>query len=262
MRKLFGLWLLAVVVGGCSTRGSETPVGFPAPPHPGQACHAAGAPTPPNVVFLAKEESPEELDGLDYFVQDWGARQGCLKGLVLTSLHSVDPSRYTVLVVDVSHDQQLSAEDRDGIQAFIAKGRRVAVFAWPVKLSDGSVIGSALGGVPALLGAGQLKAARTCGDWQYGDQLQRPFELQKTSYRYENFADAIFTVNGGGGRSLATTLFCPADPGPVMVETPAGTLAGFYLAYSLSLADNNVRSVGMKRMLVDLVQKLSLPMAA
>lgn len=261
MRKAPAL-LATLVLAACSSQGAETAVAYPTPPHPGQACHAPGAPKPVSVLFLAKEAAPEELDGLNYFVLDWGAGQGCLNGLVLTSLRNVDPTRYTVLVVDVSHDQYLTADDLAGIRAFAGQGKRVAVFAWPVKLADGSVNADALGSLPELLGTGPLKGVRGCGDWQYGDQLRTPFEMQNTSYRYENFASTIFTVSSGTGQLLAKTLFCPADTGPVMVETAAGTLAGFYVAYSLSLADNNVRSVGMKRMVIDLVQRLALPSAA
>lgn len=235
----------------------------PSPPPPAASvCRAAGA-TPVRVAFVAKEAVADELDGLRYFVQDWGARQKCFTGTVLTGLDKADLSSYQVLIVDVSHDRSLSSGDAAALTAFVASGRRVGVFAWPLRLGDGSVLELPLGAAGSAFSTVRYKVARGCGDWQYTSVPATPFSLSRRSYRYENFGSAIFTVTAGApARVWASTLFCPTDPGDVMVETPAGTVAGFSIAYSVSLADNNVRATAMKQLVVDTIDALSHPAAS
>ncbi len=120
-----------------------------------------------------------------------------------------------------------------------------------------------MGSLPGQLGDFVLKQAIGCGDWQYSEAPKAPFALGGTSYRYENFGSSIFTVEAHGPqRAWATALFCPAHPGSVMVEVPSGIIAGFSLAYTISLADNNVRAVAMKRLLVDVMNELGGPSPA
>lgn len=256
------LLLAAVAMTACLGFGAESPV-----PGAGQAegaggrCRAAHYSTP-QVVVLAREAAPEDLDGLNYFATDWGNRQGCFRAAVVTASNGIRPAAYRGLVVDVGHDQTLSPADVDLVRAFLASGRRVAVFAWPLRLSGRLVDNSALGEVPALLGA-TWNPARGCGDWQYTSAPRGPFQIGGTSYRYENFGDALFTVSSkAASRSWANTLFCPKDPGAVVLELPQGFIAGFSFGYTVSLADDNVRAVAMKQMLVDVFESLSGPSPA
>ncbi len=245
----------------CGTAAHEVPVLAPGRPDPAaKTCHANQPSGPPSVIFLAKEAVPDELAGLTYFVQDWGLRQGCFKGKVLTSLNAGDLPANGVLVVDISHDEQLDTEDAAAITAVIAAGKRVAIFGWPLRLSDRSVIAAPLAGSETSFGEVTFTLASGCGDWQYTDAPKTPFELMGASYRYENFGGAIFTVRARGPQRVwAKTLFCPNDPGLVMLEVPAGIVAGFSIAYSVSLADNNIRATGMKELLVDVIHGLVLP---
>ncbi|MDQ6713338.1 MAG: hypothetical protein M3Z28_09155, partial [Candidatus Dormibacteraeota bacterium] len=99
--------------------------------------------------------------------------------------------------------------------------------------------------------------ARGCGDWQYAQAPTAPFNLGN-SYRYENFGSAIFTVSADAPqRHWADGLFCPNDAGAVMIEIPTGIVAGFSFGYSVSLADNNIRATGMKRLVVDTIHALA-----
>lgn len=254
-RPLAGV-LVAVSMLACGGE-TELPVTPSPQPDQGAACRA-GISDPVPVMFLAREAVPEELEGFDYFVRDWGSRQKCFKGTLLTSLNGTDLARYRVLVVDISHDQQLKPDDVAAIESFASAGKRIAVFAYPMRLADRTLISAPLGGLEGRLGGAQLALASGCGDWQFSDALKTPFALGGLSYRYENFGSAIFTVRASGPqRPLANAIFCPQDPGPVLLEVPGGVVAGFSLAYTLSLADDNVRSVGMKKMLVDVIELLA-----
>lgn len=241
--------------------GPEAEVAIPAPrvPDPTEPCRSAAI-RPVNVVILAKEAVPEELAGLDYFVQSWGSRGRCFKGVVVTALGGAEPSQFNAVLVDISHDQVLSPADATALTAFRRAGRRIGLFGWPLRLDDRSVIADPLDGARAIFSDPEFHIARGCGDWQFRDSLNSPFPLGGGSYRYENFGGAIFTVaSAGPQRSLATTLFCGQDPGPVMIETGSGIVAGFSLAYSISLADNNIRAVNIKQMVVDVLQLLVQP---
>ena len=220
------------------------------------SCRAAGY-RPPTVLVLAKEAIPEELDGLNYFANDWGLRQGCFHATVVTGGGSLDPKRFGTLIVDVSHDSVLAPEDIALADSFLAAGKRLAVFSWPLRLSDLTVNSDALGDLSGRLGSFSLRQASGCGDWQYSEGPKSPYNLAQTSYRYENFGASIFTVRATGPqRPWASALFCPAHPGSVMIEVPAGLVAGFSMAYTISLADNNVRAVAMKRLFVDVANEL------
>lgn len=254
MRRLLAGAVAAMLLAGC---GGEVGVPITAP-EPGSAgtCQARGYHAPA-VLFLAKETVPEELDGLTFFAENWGRRQGCFRGTVVSAAIG-DIRGYDDLVVDVAHDATLGAKDVALVHAFLAAGRRVAVFAWPIRLSEDTVADAALAGVPALFGDVLLTRVRGCGDWLYTAAPGSPFQLGGTSYRYENFGASIFTVaTQAPHRIWASTLFCPADTGAVMVEVPQGIVAGFSIAYTISLADNNVRSVAMKRLLVDVINELA-----
>ena len=212
------------------------------------------------MVVLAKEVAPEELDGLNYFATDWGLRQGCFRATIVTTGSRIDPSQYRGLIIDVSHDASLTEADVALARSFVSAGRRLAVFGWPLRLSDLTVDPVAISGLTELPGDFTLNQASGCGDWQYTDIPKAPFDLSRTSYRYENFGSTIFTVTAGGPqRTWATALFCAAHPGNVIVEVPAGIIAGFSIAYTISLADNNVRAVAMKRLFVDVVNELAGP---
>ncbi|GAC1675354.1 MAG: hypothetical protein PVS3B2_17820 [Candidatus Dormibacteraceae bacterium] len=248
--------LLAAACGGGAAEIPLTP--SPAPDAGSMVCRQAGP--PPKALILAKEAVPDELEGVNYFVQDWGNRQGCFDATVVTTLKGANLSNYKVLIVDISHDQVLSADDAAGVQSFIKSGKRAGIFAWPIKLSDETVIKDPLAGAESSLSGAQWKQAHGCGDWKFGDNLKAPFALENTSYRYENFADSIFTVSATGPqRAIASSLFCPQDPGPVVLEVPGGVLAGFSFSYSVAFADNTIRAVGMKRLLVDVMHLLSQP---
>ncbi|GAC1329935.1 MAG: hypothetical protein NVSMB17_06780 [Candidatus Dormibacteria bacterium] len=257
-RRALALGFLALATAGCG-QAAEIPVVAPRQPSAAQP-QCAAQKNPVNTVFFAREADSSDLSGLDYFVREWGQRQHCFNGVLLTSLKGADLSPYQVMIVDVSHDAVLSAEDAAAIRAFIARGRRIGVFAWPLALKDRSIVPDPLAGLQAELGGVKFGVARDCGDWMYTDAPGAPFPIEQTSYRYENFGSAIFTLSlSGPQRPWANSLFCPGPPQPVMVESPAGIVAGFSVGYSISLADNNVRSVGMKRMLVDAISVLARP---
>lgn len=256
MKRLAAV-LAVLALSGC---GSTTEMAIPIATRSdsGQGCAAPGA-APIKVLFVAKEAVPDELDGLRYFVQDWGKRQGCFDGTVVTAARPQDLTRVEVAVVDISHDTQLTPDDAQALQAFIATGKRVAVFGWPLRLSDRSVIPAPLSGLENGLGGVRFTVARGCGDWQYAQGPTTPFNLGN-SYRYENFGSAIFTVKADARqRHWANSLFCPSDLGAVIVEIPAGIVAGFSVGYSVSLADNNIRATGMKRLVVDIIHALAAP---
>jgi len=257
------LAILAVTVAGCAGFGRELPV------HPpgredgaGGVCRAAGY-SAPAVLVLAKEAVPEELDGLNYFASDWGLRQGCFRATVVTAASGLDPNRFTGLIIDVGHDASLVPADVGLARSFVGAGKRLAVFGWPLRLAGLTVDPEALAALAPLLGDFKLRQAAGCGDWQYTDAPRSPFDLIQTSYRYENFGSTIFTVEARGPqRPWANALFCAAHPGSVIVELAAGLVAGFSLAYTISLADNNVRAVAMKRLFVDVVKALAGPLPA
>lgn len=247
---------LLIMNGACGPAPRAIPVRPSPPPHPALGSCELPAPA---VAFLAKESVAEEVDGLNVFVADWGARGHCFDGVVLTTLAGADLSRYRVLIVDVSPGSHIDAADRTAIDAFRASGRRVALFAWPLALPERTVIPRVFGGVESGFGGAELRLLSGCGDWQFGDGPKRPFDLENASYRYENFGDALFAVKvEGPQRVWANSLFCK-DVAPVMIEVPAGIVAGFYLGYTISLADNNVRSIGLKRALVDVIHALAGP---
>jgi hypothetical protein len=209
------------------------------------------------VLFLAREAVADELQGLEYFVRDWGKRQSCFDGRVVTSLSGVDLKPYQVLVLDISHDERLTTQDASRVSAFIASGKRAAIFAYPMRLEDRSLIDDPLGGLVGSLGLG-LSMASGCGDWHYQEMPVQPFNLSGSSYRYENFGGTIFTVHATGRqRTWAKALFCPHDTSSVILELPQGIVAGFSIAYSVSLADDNVRAVQMKELVVDAVHELA-----
>ncbi|GAC1617269.1 MAG: hypothetical protein NVS9B1_26680 [Candidatus Dormibacteraceae bacterium] len=246
---------LALFVMACAS-SPEVGVATPRPPDPTEPCRTATL-KPVNAIFLAKEAVPDELAGLDYFVQTWGMRSKCFRGVVVTTLGGADPAQFDAVVVDVSHDQALTAADATALDGFRKAGKRIAIFGWPLRLDDLSTIADPLSGARQLLGNADFHLARGCGDWQFSEPLKFPFQVGGGSYRYENFGGAIFTVTAAGSqRALATTLFCPQDTGSVMVETKSGIVAGFSIAYSVSLADNNIRAVNLKQMLVDVLQLL------
>lgn len=257
--KSVGLALVALLAAACGSASAEIPLTpSPAPDAGSIVCRQAGP--PPTALILAKEGVPDELDGVNYFVQDWGNRQGCFKATVVTTLKGTNLANYKILIVDISHDQVLSADDAAGVQAFIKSGKRAAIFAWPIKLSDETVIKDPLAGAEGSLSGASWKQAHGCGDWRFGDFLKAPFSLESTSYRYENFADSIFTISATGPqRVIAKSLFCPGDPGAVVLEVPGGVLAGFSFSYSVAFADNTIRAVGMKRLIVDVMHLLSRP---
>ncbi|GAC1701932.1 MAG: hypothetical protein NVS9B6_17460 [Candidatus Limnocylindrales bacterium] len=248
-----------LMLTACGPAPKGIPIIPSRPPHP--ASGACDNLSPPSVVFFAKETAPEEVDGMNQFAADWGARQHCFDGVVLTTLAGADLSRYRVLVIDVAPGQRIDPAERAAIDAFRATGRRVAIFAWPLALPERTQIVNTLGGVEAEPGFGsvRVRAILGCGDWQLTEAPRQPFPMQSSSYRYENFGDALFAVAADGPQRLwASTLFCP-DLAPVMVEVPAGLVAGFYLGYTISLADNNIRSLGLKRLLVDVIHTLAAP---
>lgn len=252
------LLLLAAMCAGCGPSAEIAVV----PPHQPSAAQpqCAAQATRVNTVFLAREADASDLSGVDYFAREWGQRQKCFDGLVLTSLKGVDLSPFQVLIVDVGHDASLSADDVSAIKAFIARGRRVGVFAWPMALRDRSVISDPLAGLQDDFGGVSFEVSRNCGDWKYTDAPKAPFPMEQTTYRYENFGSAIFTLHlAVRQRPWAQSLFCRDSPQLVMAEMPAGIVAGFSLGYTISLADNNVRSVGMKRMVVDVIHTLAGP---
>ena len=249
--------VLLGLLAGCGTT-QELAIPAATRSDPAQGCRTSGG-APIKVLFLAKEAVPDELEGLRYFVDDWGRRQGCFNGTVVTSVKSSELARAAVAVVDISHDEQLSAGDAQALNSFVASGKRIAVFGWPLKLGDRSVIADPLAGVEGSLGGVQFNVARGCGDWQYAQAPTTPFDLGQ-SYRYENFGSAIFTVKADARqRSWANSLFCPSDPGPVMIEMPGGIVAGFSFGYSVSLADDNIRATGMKRLVIDTIHALASP---
>ncbi|GAC1505180.1 MAG: hypothetical protein NVS1B3_03040 [Candidatus Dormibacteraceae bacterium] len=253
------LTLLVLLASACGAGAAEIPLSpTPAPDAGSIVCRQAG--TPPTALILAKEAVPDELDGVNSFVQDWGNRQGCFKATVVTTLTGANLAKYQVLIVDISHDQVLASEDAAGVQAFIKSGKRAAIFAWPIKLSDETVITASLAGAETSLSSASWKQAHGCGDWRFSDYLKTPFSLEATSYRYENFADSIFIVSATGPqRVIATSLFCPSFPGPTVLEVPGGVLAGFSFSYSVAFADNTIRAVGMKRLIVDVMHLLTKP---
>ena len=250
--------LLALALGACG-QPAELAVTPPAPGHPADECRAAGPPI--SVLFLSKQAVKDDADGLTYFVQDWGGHRGCFKGTVVTDLKGVNLAPFRVMIVDVSHDQRLSETDAQGMQQFVAAGKRVGLFAWPLQLADRTLLPDALGGARPILQNATFQIARGCGDWQFTEQAAtEPFRLRGASYRYENFGSAIFTIHvTDPQRVWANTLFCPQDSGPMVVEVKAGIVAGFSVAYSISLSDNNVRATGMKEMLVDVIHSLAQP---
>ncbi len=114
--------IASAFLAACGTAAHEVPVTAPGRPDPAvKTCRANQPGGPPSVIFLAKEAAPDELAGLTYFVQDWGLRQGCFKGTVVTSLNAGDLPANGVLVVDISHDEQLDTEDVAAIAAVIAR---------------------------------------------------------------------------------------------------------------------------------------------
>ena len=252
--KRLAVGLMGVLV--LSACAESATAAKPAAPPAAGVCRASTH-HPPAVLFLAKEAVPEELEGLTYFAEDWGRRQGCFKGTVVSAA-GTDTRGYEALVVDVSHDASLSPGDVATIRSFVQAGKRVALFSWPIRLKDDSVLAESLGQAPSLFGDALLIRAKGCGDWEFSKTAATPFGLEGTSYRYENFAASIFTVKvSGPQRAWAKTLFCPSDPGAVIVEVPNGIVAGFSIGYTVSLADNNVRSVTMKRLLVDVIAALA-----
>ena len=257
MRRMVVAVMLLFLLAGCGT-APEVAIAVATRSDAGQGCRAKGL-APVKALFVAKEAVPDELEGVRYFVDDWGKRQGCFDGRVVVSARSSDLAQVAVAVVDISHDEQLSPDDAQALEAFISSGKRVAVFGWPLRLRDRSVIPAPLSGLEHSLGGVQFKAARGCGDWQYAEAPATPFDLGH-SYRYENFGSVIFTLEADTSqRPWANSLFCPSHPGPVMIAVPAGAVAGFSFGYSVSLADNNIRATGMKRLVVDTINALAKP---
>lgn len=258
-RAAVALALLAALLSGC---GQAVAVRPPAPPDQAAGCREAGrAPIP--VLFLVADPVPEEKLGFEWFVRDWGARAGCFAGVMLTSLANADLTRFRTVVVDVSHDSQLPADDARVISRFVAKGGRVALFGYPMRLADRSQMAEPFGGAESALNNARWQLASGCGDWQFGKRLSSPFDMNQASYRYENFGGAIFSVaTDPPSEPVAGILFCNRSGQPAMLEVRGGVVAGFSLAYSLSLADDNVRAVGMKRMLVDVIHVLAEPAPA
>jgi hypothetical protein len=250
------LSVLGISLSSC-TSAPEMAVSPPPVSHPATACRTRALEPPIKVLFLAREAVADELQGLEYFVRDWGKGQSCFDGRVVTSLSGTDLKPYQVLVVDISHDQRMTTQDATALAGFLAAGKRAAIFAYPMRLKDRSVIDDQLGGLPSSFGVG-LSMASGCGDWHYQEMPVQPFNLSGSSYRYENFGGAIFTVHATGPqRTWANTLFCPNDPSPVILELRQLIVAGFSIAYSVSLADDNVRAVQMKELVVDVVHELT-----
>lgn len=249
---------LVLAISGC---GQVVAVRPPAPPDQAAGCRVAGQP-PATVLFLVADPVPEEKLGFEWFVRDWGGRARCFDGVMLTSLSNVDLGRYAAIVADVSHDSQLADDDARALTAYVSRGGRAGLFGYPMRLSDRTPITLPFAGAQASLGNARWTMASGCGDWQFGARLSMPFNLDQASYRYENFGGAIFSVSADPPATpLATIIFCDHAGQAAMLESPGGVVAGFSLAYSLSLADDNVRAVGMKRMLIDVIHVLAGPRA-
>jgi hypothetical protein len=231
-----------------------------APPTPpmvplGLPCQLAD---PPPVLFLVRESRPEEVDGLRSFVRQWGAGYGCFRGRVVTDLvgSRLDPA--TVLVLDLGHDEALSAADAASVARFVAGGGRLALFAYPWLAEQTAQDPAATGQLAQILPAVRLSPARGCGDWRYANALARPFPLGGILYRYESFSGLFFTVTTAATHTeLASPLLCRGSAGPVSVALGRTVASGFSIAYVVSFADNNPRAVDLKKMIVDVVSQLS-----
>lgn len=214
---------------------------------------------PPSVLFLVRQSRPEEVDGLRSFVRQWGAAgYGCFLGSVVTDLARSRPGPGTILALDIGHDESLSIADAAAVARFVAAGGRLAVFAYPWRAAQRTQDPAATDQLTRIVPAVRLSPARGCGDWRYANALARPFPLGGILYRYENFSGLFFTLTTAAPYTvLASPVLCAVTADPVSVALDRTAVSGFSIAYVVSFADNNPRAVDLKKMIVDVISRLS-----
>jgi|GEM_PF-5233639 len=219
-------------------------------PNATQACVKA---KPVRALFLAYESRPDELLGLRYFVSDWGNAKNCFSGRVVTDSAALRGSDYDVVVVDVSPDMMVPSTALTDIRNAMRRGKALAVFMQPADSATQRDVPRRIQELRALFPG--LAMDRTCANSQFTKATGGPFDLFQRSFHYESFIHGVYDVSVAG-RSFAWAVDLCKSRKPTVLRTPSGLIAGFYIAYEVSLADNNAPAVTAKRLVVNVINEL------
>ncbi|MDQ6823535.1 MAG: hypothetical protein M3Z07_03470, partial [Candidatus Eremiobacteraeota bacterium] len=219
-------------------------------PDPAKPCRGTG----PRAVFLAYEAVPDELAGLRYFVSDWGSKKHCFSGRVATNSAELAKSDYDVAIIDVSPDMSVPQNSIDDIANAMRRGKPVAVFVQPANFRTQSDAPDRIAALRRIFPG--LTMTRTCANSQFANVTGGPFDLTDRSFHYESFVHGVYDV-GVSGRSTRWALDLCKTRKPTVVRTARGIVAGFYLAYEVSLADNNAPAITAKRLVVNVIHELA-----
>ncbi|MDQ6827092.1 MAG: glycoside hydrolase [Candidatus Eremiobacteraeota bacterium] len=232
----------------------KAPPGTPAqftPPDPAAACLTA---SPPRVLFLALEAVPDELQGLRYFVSDWGRNKKCFKGRVVTDSVGIRALNYDILVVDVSPHMTVSHGAVNDIASVVKSRRPVALFMGPASMVTGASAPQAVEAMRKVFPG--LIMTRTCANSQLTKMTGGPFDLNEHSFHYESFVHGVYNLDLSARTAPWAHDLCKTGK-PTVVRTDRGIIAGFYIAYEVSLADNNTPAITAKRLVVNVIHELA-----
>ncbi len=259
----------ALLLAGCAPP-QQAPVAYrqtPALPLDGAIAETCRSAQPaPRVLLLAMEARQYLVTGVRYFMRDWGQRLGCFSGRVVTpdrGLGAVRDADYDVLVVDVSHDVVVTPEVAAAVEAAAARGVPIALFAQPGLVSDHAPYPAAVAALETVFPGMRFtrptfpNARQLCNGMTLSAALDGPFEVGGTNFFYESPFHGVFTVAlDPAATALATSLAC-SKGAPTILRHGDRVVAGFFLGYEVSLADNNRQAVKTKEIFVNIVHALA-----
>lgn len=220
-------------------------------PNPAEAC---GKGKRVRAIFLAYEAVPNELEGLRYFVADWGKTKKCFDGRVVTNSSELQKFDYDVVIVDISRDSAVPERFVTDISQAVQRGKPVAIFMQPADLATGLDSPSRVTPLRRIFPGLTMK--RTCANSQFTKATGGPFDLFERSFHYESFVHGVYDVSVADPSTSWAVDLCKTSK-PTVIRTPRGIVAGFYLAYEVSLADNNAPAITAKRLVVNVIQELA-----
>lgn len=208
----------------------------------------------PRVTFVAFESTSEDVAGLRYFINDWGARHGCFRGRLVLTPQALLRRRADVVVVDIGYGAAVSPVFQSALRRLSRHGIPLAIFAQPAlfgsKNNDARAVTSLQAIVPGV------RFERTCANSQIGTELTKPFALTRRSFHDESFAPGVFDVEAPHELGALATDLCTTKK-PTMIRTPQGVIAGFSLGYEVSLADDNKPAITAKQIAIDTLNLLA-----
>lgn len=222
-----------------------------AAPDPAKGCRRA---KPARAIFLAYESVADELEGLRYFVSDWGNAKKCFSGRVVTNSAELRTMDYDVAIVDVSRDMNVPERAVTDIAQVIQHAKPVALFMQPADFATQLDSPRRVAAMRQIFPG--LTMNRTCANSQFTKATGGPFDLVERSFHYESFIHGVYNLSASGPTTPWAVDLCKTGK-PTVIRTAQGLVAGFYLGYEVSLADNNAPAITAKRLVVNVIHELA-----